>query len=339
MVGLPSTELDRATRERLAHIRPGGLILFRRNLQGPEQIAKLIADVRGISLEPLLVALDQEGGRVSRLEPWIGVTPSAVQLTAAGADATRSFARRTAGALLALGFNVDFAPVVDICPSEATNGIGDRSFSTDPERVADQARAFLSGLQGGGVAGCLKHFPGLGATSVDSHQMLPICSRARDELLAIDIEPFRRLAADAAMIMVGHAHYPALEPETDLPATMSRRIVTGLLRESLGFEGLIVTDDLEMGAVAPIDIDGSAAVRAIDAGCELLLYCASLERAERARSALIVRADADERFSRKLQVAASKVEQTSRRWSASTVSLPWPLAAQRLAASLTDAGC
>jgi len=331
MVGLPTTELDRATREHLSCLRPGGVILFGRNLHTPEQTAKLISDARELCLDPPLIALDQEGGRVSRLEPWIGATPTAVELTAAGPDATRRFGERTADALTALGFNVDFAPVVDICPAEATNGIGDRSFATDPDRVARLARAFLEGLQQRGVAGCLKHFPGLGPTAVDSHETLPISTRTREELLAIDIKPFRALSSCTAMVMVGHAHYPALEAERDLPATLSRDIVRGLLHRDLGFEGLVVTDDLEMGAVAPLDVDGAAAVRAIEAGCELLLYCASPSRAKQAHTALIGRARSDESFANQLLQAASKVEASAQRWNSPRSQVSWQQAAANFA--------
>lgn len=331
MVGLPSTEMDRETREHLSSLRPGGVILFGRNLQAPEQTAKLISDAREFCLNPPLIALDQEGGRVSRLEPWIGATPTAIELTAAGPAATRRFGERTADALTALGFNVDFAPVVDICPAEATNGIGDRSFATDPDRVAELARAFLEGLQERGVAGCLKHFPGLGPTAVDSHETLPISTRTREELLAIDIKPFRALASSAAMVMVGHAHYPALEPEHDLPATLSRDIVTGLLHQQLGFEGLVVTDDLEMGAVAPLDVNGVAAVRAIEAGCELLLYCASPDRARQAQTALLNRARTDMLFADKLLGAAKKVRNCAQRWSSPRPPLSWQQAAANFA--------
>jgi beta-N-acetylhexosaminidase len=307
MVGLPAPTLEAADAERLRQLGPGGVILFGRNLESAAQTARLLEELQRLLDYPLLLALDQEGGRVSRLQPLIGETPTAAVLARSGEEAVLGFGRATAGALLALGFNIDFAPVVDLCAVEATNGIGDRSFGTDPDRVTLLAGAFLEGLQDGGVAGCLKHFPGLGPTSVDSHERLPTAARNRKELDESDLVPYRRLASRAAAVMVGHGHYPALDPEPGLPATLSSPVVTGLLRGEIGFGGLVVTDDLEMGAVASLDADGDAAVRAVAAGCDLVLYCAGLERAERARAALLRAAEHDAGFDRRLEQAAAAV--------------------------------
>jgi len=316
MVGLPGPELDPGTATRLAALRPGGAILFARNLDSPEQTATLLRELHGLLSPAPLLALDQEGGRVSRLEDWIGATPSACELAAAGESACLQFGRATGRLLHALGFNLDFAPVVDVCSEATANGIGDRSFGTDPERVALLAGAFLDGLREAGVAGCLKHFPGLGATDVDSHLELPSARRTLRELEQIELVPFERLSSRVPAVMVGHATYPALDPATDLPATLSRAIVTGLLRTRIGFDGLVATDDLEMGAVAPLDADGELAVRAIDAGCDLALYCADLARAERAHARIVRRATRDLAFAGRLRDAASNVERTARLWPA-----------------------
>jgi beta-N-acetylhexosaminidase len=316
MVGLPGPVLDRDTARRLTRIGPGGVILFDRNLESPTQTAGLLEQLRSRAARPLLLALDQEGGRVSRLQAWIGSTPSAVALARAGEDTVFRFGRATARALRALGFTVDFAPVVDLCAGDVANGIGDRSFGTDPERVCLLAGAFLEALQGAGVAGCLKHFPGLGPTNLDSHVGLPTAERSRDELERLDLVPYRRLGGRAACVMVGHAAYPALDPDPRRPASLSPPVVTGLLRGSLRFGGLVVSDDLEMGAVAPIDEDGRAAVRAVAAGCDLVLYCASLERAERAADALARAAEEDPLFRGRVAQAESSVDATVARWSA-----------------------
>jgi len=307
MVGLAGPTLDPADARRLQHLGPGGVILFGRNLESAAQTVRLHEAIRQLLPYPLLLALDQEGGRVSRLQPWVGATPTAAALARAGEDAASRFGSATAAALRALGFNIDFAPVVDLCAIDATNGIGDRSFGTDPERVTVLAGAFLDGLQDGGVAGCLKHFPGLGPTSVDSHERLPTATRDREQLDGSDLVPYRRLASRAAAVMVGHGHYPALDPEPDLPATLSTPVVTGLLRQEIGYRGLVVSDDLEMGAVAPLDADGDAAVRAVAAGCDLVLYCAGLDRAERAKVALTRAARTDPGFERRLERAARAV--------------------------------
>jgi len=313
MIGLPGPDLDAATAERVRSIGPGGTILFARNLETPERTRRLLLELRGLMPAPALFALDQEGGRVSRLEPFVGATPSAAALARAGEAAVREFGRATAQTLRALGFNLDFAPVVDLCDENATNGIGDRSFGTAVDSVSRFAGAFLEALQDTGVAGCIKHFPGLGSTDVDSHQTLPASARSRAELEASEIVPFARLASRAASVMVGHGHYPGLDPTVDLPATLSYPIVSELLRGRLGFRGLIVSDDLEMGAVAPLDRDGDAAVRAMEAGCDLLLYCRRIELAEAAVAAMAARAETDPPFGLRLQAAAQAVERLAER--------------------------
>ncbi len=329
MVGLPGAELDGATAERLERLRPAGVILFSRNLDTPEACADLIRASRQHLFDPPLIALDQEGGRVSRLEPWVGSTPSAVELAAGGKEAAHDFARRTAAALSALGFNLDFAPVVDICAPDAGNGIGDRSFGDDAGTVLEMAGEFLAGLQGAGVAGCIKHFPGLGRTSVDSHQTLPAVRRTADQQLAEELVPFRLLAGRTASVMVGHGHYPAWDGPQPLPATGSRAIVSKLLRDDLGFGGLVVSDDLEMGAVGELDRDGAFAVKVIDAGCDLLLYCADLDRAERAVEALARAATDDEALGRRLLAAVDRVAATAARWPAPDADLSAWSAARR----------
>jgi beta-N-acetylhexosaminidase len=334
MVGLADTDIDAATGSRLRRLRPGGVILFTRNLESARQTVALIGELRRLAPHPLLVALDQEGGRVSRLEGWVGPTPTATCLASAGEAAVARFARATGRVLRALGFNLDFAPVVDLCAPEVRNGIGDRSYGTDPDLVTRLAGAFLDGVQAAGVAGCLKHFPGLGTTLVDSHQALPRADRTRAELLGEDLVPYRELGSRAAAVMVGHAHYPALDPDAVRPATLSRSAVDGLLRSELGYAGLVVSDDLEMGAVCALDVDGAAAVEAVAAGCELVLYCRDLDRAENAAAALEAQAAADPRFQARLRAAERAVHDAASRWPAGPGSLPaWEQARRELMSS------
>lgn len=307
MVGLPGPRLDAGIARRIEALGPGGVILFKRNLASAEQTMELLAELTKVLRRPCLLALDQEGGRVSRLAHWIGPTPAAAVLAESGEDATHRFAETTGRALRALGFNVDFAPVVDLCASNAPNGIGDRSFGTDPEVASRLGRAFLDGLAQAGIAGCLKHFPGLGCTRVDSHESLPTVNRSRLQLEQEELLPFRRLAPLAPCVMVGHGHYPALDPQPSRPASLSPQVVSGLLRSELGFAGLVVSDDLEMGAVASLDEGGAAAVEATAAGCDLLLYCSDLGRAERAAATLASRAKVDPDLRRRLREAARAV--------------------------------
>jgi beta-N-acetylhexosaminidase len=238
-----------------------------------------------------------------------------------GIDAITRFGTATGNALGGLGFNLDFAPVVDLCPPDTPNGIGDRSFSSDPREASRSAGAFLNGLQSTGVAGCLKHFPGLGDTAVDSHVELPIVTLSPETLDERDLLPYRELASRAASVMVGHGHYTALDGEIPRPATCSPAVVGDWLRGRIGFEGLAVSDDLEMGAVSPRDVAGQAAYEAIEAGLDLLLYCADLDRAEVAIERLTRAAEENPAFAARLSQAAEKVDVISRLWPAPTADI------------------
>ena len=314
MVGLAGHELPAVTRRRLVSLGPCGVILFDRNLDSPTQTRDLLRQVREGLDRPGLFGVDQEGGRVSRLARWAGSTPTAVELAATAGDAIERFATTTAAAVRSLGFNLDFAPVVDVGSPLQTNGIGDRAYGAEPSVVTRSAGRFLRALQQAGVAGCLKHFPGLGEARVDSHVELPEDRRSLEQLEARDLLPFRALCGEAASVMAGHGHYPALDPDSRRPASASPRILRGLLRGQLGFDGLVVSDDLEMGAVKELDRDGSYGVDALHAGCDLLLYCHSLDRAEAARDAIATRAAADPEFAAILRAAAGRVESAAARW-------------------------
>jgi len=316
LVGLPTSELDSGTASRLEDLAVAGVILFGRNLVDAEQTAGLLEEVCSRLPPHPVLAIDQEGGQVSRLEPWIGPTPTAVQLHGMNVAAITQFGIDTGNALAGLGFNLDFAPVVDLCSADAPNGIGNRSFSTDPRETVRSAGAFLTGLQSTGVAGCLKHFPGLGDTRVDSHVELPIVTRSRETLETQDLLPYRELAGNAASVMVGHGHYTAIDGDVPCPATCSRAIVGEWLRKRVGFDGLAVSDDMQMGAVAPRDVAGQAAFESIAAGMDLLLYCADLDLAETAIDRLTHAAEEDRAFATRLGQAAEKVDVISRLWPA-----------------------
>jgi beta-N-acetylhexosaminidase len=320
LAGLAGPAMTRSEETALKLLSPGGVILFRRNLETVDLLSRLMEKLGRVLPASPWIAVDQEGGRVSRLEPWVGPTVSAALLAAEGGDAAESHGQNTGRQLAKLGFNLDFAPVVDLCPADATNGIGDRSFGEDPSRTTEMAGRFLQGLQDAAVAGCLKHFPGLGDTRVDSHKELPVCTRSLARLQSEDLVPYRTLGEQPAAIMVCHAAYtdPSLAESSaegqPLPATLSSRIISDLLRTDLAYEGLVVTDDMEMGAVAPLDVNGSAAVAAVRAGVDLLLYCSDLDKATAARDALVQEALTDPDFQRRLQDAAEKVEKTASLW-------------------------
>jgi beta-N-acetylhexosaminidase len=246
----------------------GGVLFFGGNIASADQIRATTAQLQQIAPVPLLMAVDQEGGPVNRFQSIAGDLPAAATL-ATPADAT---ARGTqdAGILHRYGFNLDLAPVVDV--GTANPELTGRTFGDTPDRVATMAGAYLSGLQAAGsVAGTLKHFPGLGATVTDPHIGLPVLSRSRGEWEATDLAPYRLLLqrGDVRAIMVTHEMLPAVD--SNLPASLSPAVVTGVLRNELGFDGVIVTDSLYMGALNVRWSIPQAAVLAVEAGSDLLI--------------------------------------------------------------------
>lgn len=252
----------------------GGVILFSRNVDVPEQVAELAGDAELLGREmPAWVSIDQEGGRVARLkEPFTRWPPMAV-LGRAGSDAlAERFGRALARELRAVGITLDYAPVLDIHTNPKNPVIGDRALAENAEEVARLAPAIIRALQSEGVAACGKHFPGHGDTSTDSHLELPLVEHAPDRLRAVEFEPFRAaIKEQVAFIMTAHVLVPALDAQR--PATLSAAIVQRLLREELGYEGVILSDDLEMKAVSARLAVPEAAVQAIQAGCDGVLVC------------------------------------------------------------------
>ena len=277
IVGFDGTELSRDLRDLFRHYPPGGVILFKRNLEDPDQIDRLTRDLQepGTPL-PLLVSIDQEGGRVWRLPPAFTFFPEARALGNAEADSlAHSAAKVIAEELAAVGIHINFAPVLDLHTNPKNPVIGDRSFGSDPAAVAALARSVLLSFRAHGIAGCGKHFPGHGDTDLDSHETLPTVSMDRKRLSSVEMAPYRMLARDARrpleLVMTAHVHYPELDPKR--PATLSRRILRGALRGQIGFDGLIVTDDLEMGAITETYGPDEAALLAFRAGADLLMFC------------------------------------------------------------------
>ena len=286
MVGIPHPTLDSDSRKLLHKLRPGGVILFRRNYTSPDALATLCAELHSLfPASASLIALDHEGGRVHRLAPPFTHFPPAASL---GRIASAALAHRVGQAigqeLSSVGIDVDFAPVLDILTNPHNTVIGDRAFAADADLVGLLGCAFTRGLREGGVLPCGKHFPGHGATAVDSHDELPRDERTESELLRIDLSPFRQAVAEQIeMLMTAHVLYSALDP--DFPATLSPSIIDGLLRRRLGFQGVVITDDLEMGAIVRHFTVEQAAVDALRAGADVLLICHSLDRAIAARDA------------------------------------------------------
>jgi beta-N-acetylhexosaminidase len=282
-VGFPGADAPPPVLERVREGRVGGVVLFKRNVETPEQLRALVGALRGAAPPglPLLVALDQEGGRVQRLRgPWTEWPAMRRVAEAGGPERTAALAAALARELREAGFELDFAPVVDVDTNPANPVIGDRSFARTPEAVGRHASAFVAALQAGGVAACAKHFPGHGDTAQDSHHELPRLDHDLARLRSVELPPFRAaIAAGVASVMTAHLLIPALDP--DRPATLSPRALA-LLREELGYDGVVFSDDLEMRAVAdryPIEQRVELSLRA---GVDALLVCSDVPLWERA---------------------------------------------------------
>lgn len=280
MVGFDGTSASEAS-ELLERLRPCGVILFARNIASRQQVAQLTAGLqeqaRRLGLPPLLISIDQEGGRVQRLGP--GLFPQFPSNAGQAAEYQRTGnaahiadqARQTAAALLELGINMNLAPVLDVVTAEGNEVISDRAYGSDPGLVARLGCEYISALQASGVIASAKHFPGHGATAVDSHYELPTICISEEEFRDVHLPPFRRAFAEGvATVMTAHIVHARLEP---CPATLSRPVLTGLLRGELGFDGAIITDDLNMKAIAAHYEPGETALRALNAGADILLVC------------------------------------------------------------------
>ena len=258
----------------------GGVVLFGRNIEAPEQVAELAFESQELAHDvPLWVSVDQEGGRVARLRAPFTEWPPMRGLGRSGdAGLAERFATALADELSAVGVTLDFAPVLDVYNEAADPVIGDRALSSDPDEVGRIGGVIIETLQRHGIAACAKHFPGHGDTRADSHDELPVVEHPPERLREHEMAPFRAaIAADVASVMTAHVLYPALDDEQ--PATLSRTIVDAILRRELGHKGLVVTDDLDMGAITGSHTVGQAAVRALDAGCDTVLMCGdSIER-------------------------------------------------------------
>jgi len=271
---LPATTITPEIRSLVREFQLGGVTLFKRNIEAPEQVAELDEDLQQLSSDlPLWVAVDQEGGRVARLQSPFTEWPAMATLGRSGdVQLAYRFAAALAAELRAVGITLDYAPVLDIHTNPKNPIIGDRALGEDAATVAKLGAAIVRGLQENGVAACGKHFPGHGDTSVDSHLELPLVEHPPDRIRRVECVPFREaIRHDVAFIMTAHILVPSLDEEK--PATLSAKIVRGMLREELDFNGVILSDDLEMKALADQYSVPDAAVQAIAAGCDGVLVC------------------------------------------------------------------
>jgi beta-N-acetylhexosaminidase len=297
----------------------GATILFARNIEGAEQVTALVDTLHTLGPERLLVSVDQEGGRVARLRRWASEWPPMLRVGSHGEDACEAVGRAIGRELRALGFDLDFAPVLDVHTNPMNPVIGDRAFASQPGDVVRLAGAFARGLRGEGVIACGKHFPGHGDTHLDSHLALPRVDHPLERLRAVELAPFAALG-EVDTIMTAHVIFSALDAEH--PATLSAKILTEVLRGELGYQGVIVSDDLEMKAIADHYGLEDAVVRGLRAGCDAFLLCHQAELQVRAFAALVKAGEKDSEVRARLGESAARVRELKARHKARLAELP-----------------
>src|SRR5258706_13781022 len=323
-IGLPGPRLDAEARDLIEEIQPGGIILFGRNVESAAQVRELLDGATAMLPVPPLCGIDQEGGLVDRLRNIFPPMPSARAIRQHGdLSGVRTLGRVTGEVLRLLGLDVNFAPVMSIITqerSQLTNGLYSRSFGRSPGEVLGYTTVYMRGLQATGCLGCLKHFPGIGAGEVDSHIEMPLVPLSHDDLLAQDLAPyielFQRADDRVRMVMVSHGGFPNIDIKKGTtggliePASISPSIVTKLLRQELGYKHLVVTDDLEMGAIAKHTEIEDASVRAFLAGEDMLLICATPATIRRGYRALLAAAREGSVSEKRIQTSLKRVAAT-----------------------------
>jgi len=272
-MGFDGTEMTPALRRRLEEMQPGGIILFARNIKEPRQTWQLLRDCQAAVRTPMFLCVDMEGGTVDRLRDVIAPAPSVAEIAAGGSrELYRLHGRVIGEECRALGFNTDYAPVVDLGLAPSRPVMRSRTVSADPAQTVVYTREFLRGLRDAGVLGCGKHFPGLGEAALDTHHELPSIPKPWKRLWDEDLVPYRRLHRQMPFVMVAHAAYTAVT-RSPLPASLSKKWIADILRKKIGYRGLVISDDLEMGGVQAALPVGEAAVETIMAGADIFLVC------------------------------------------------------------------
>ncbi len=316
IIGFNGTEMDSELRNALDTLRPAGVILFARNLETAPQIWSLTHECRRTAKIPMFVCVDMEGGTVDRLKNVIAPAPSVARIVEyavayAAASGDRQLYRRHGEVIgrecRALGFNTDFAPVFDLGLDASRAVLGSRTVSADAKQTVIYAREFLRGLRSAGVLGCGKHFPGLGEANLDSHHHMPVVNKPWKALWEQDLLPYRKLHRSLPFVMVAHAAYPAVT-RNSLPASLSKKWLTDILRRKIGYQGLILADDLEMGGILAAGSIEDVAVETLRAGADMFLVCNNPKMVWQAYESVIKAAESDPKFARQVAAAAQRVE-------------------------------
>ncbi len=307
IVGFDGAENTPQVNSLLTRLQPAGVILFARNIKNAEQTWGLLRECQKCVATPLFTCVDLEGGAVDRFRDALGATPSAADVFATGdRELFRRHGEIVGANCRALGFNVDFAPVLDLAFEASRSVMGSRAVSADPRETIAYAREFLAGLRDAKVLGCGKHFPGLGEGKLDSHHELPVIEKPLRKLWAEDLLPYRSLRRQLPLVMISHAAYPQVTRDRT-PASLSKVWITDILRKKIGYRNLIVSDDLEMGGVLAAAPVGEAAVEFVRAGGDLCLICHREDYIAQAYEALVKAVDEDSKFARRVAEAARRV--------------------------------
>jgi beta-N-acetylhexosaminidase len=307
IIGFDGTEMTPQLASLLTRVQPAGVVLFGRNITGAAQTWQLLRDCQKCVATPLFTCVDLEGGKVDRFRAAVAPTPSASDVFATG---DRKLFRQH-GELIgqncrALGFNTDFAPTVDLAFEASKSVMNSRLVSADPKEAVKYAREFLRGLKAAGVVGCGKHFPGLGEANLDTHHDLPSVEKSFARMWKEDIAPYRALRREFSMVMISHAAYASVTHDR-MPASLSKKWITDVLRKKIGYRGLIVSDDLEMGGVLAAAPIGQAAVGHIRAGGDLCLICHREDYVTQAYEELSRTPEQDRKFAARVAESAGRV--------------------------------
>ena len=311
IIGFDGTKMSPRLASLLTKIQPAGVILFARNITGAEQTHTLLRECQKFVATALFTCVDLEGGTVDRFRNVIGSAPSPAEVFATGSRALfRKHGRVIGENCRALGFNVDFAPVLDLAYEASRSVLSSRAVSDDPKQVVAYAREFLRGLGAAGVLGCGKHFPGLGESKLDSHRELPVIKKPLKRMWVEDLYPYRLLRRQLPFVMISHAAFTGVTPavtKASTPASLSKKWITDILRKKIGYRGLICSDDLEMGAVLAAGPIEEAMIGHIRAGGDLGLICHHEKFILRAHEALVQQAERDAKFARRIRESAGRV--------------------------------
>lgn len=325
LIGFQGTKLTPELREFLDELNPSGVVLFARNIEDPVQVAKLNHDLQFYASKTLgqglFIAVDQEGGRVRRLrEPFTPFPPAMeLALSANPDEAVRQFGLVTAREIRLAGFNLDFVPVLDV-PADPDHPldsvIGDRAYGYESDLIARLGRIVIETMRSRGVIPCCKHFPGHGGTVLDSHADLPVDGRDFLSLEQSDLVPFLEAARmNVEMTMTAHVLYPLIDP--DFPATLSRSVVDGMLRQRMEYDGVVITDDMDMAAVSERYSPQECCFRAFSAGADLLLFCNDPSKAFSGRAKLFEAFKSGEIPAQRLHESLRRIRQLKARFAAS----------------------